>query len=83
VDCATPTALRIGGLRVVIHPNDHRPPPVHVLAAGTEAIFHLGCPDGPPTLRGSYGFTTAELDRIASILAAEVSALCSVWERIH
>jgi hypothetical protein len=78
-----PTALRIGGLRVVIYPNDHRPPHVHVRGAGTEAVFVLNCPVGPPTLRNSFGLTTAELNRIALVLAAELTALCSEWERIH
>lgn len=80
-----PTALRIGGLRVVIYPNDHRPPHVHVqgAGAGAEVVFVLNCPAGPPTLRGSFGFTTAELNRIASALAANLAALCGEWERIH
>jgi len=71
------------GLRVVIYPNDHRPPHVHVLGAGTEAVFNLQCPAGPPTLRGSFGFATAELNRIASALADNLTALCAEWERIH
>jgi hypothetical protein len=78
-----PTALRIDGLRVVIYPNDHRPPHVHVLGAGTEAVFILNCPAGPPTLRGSFGFATPELNRIASALAVNLTALCAEWERIH
>jgi len=78
-----PTALRIDGLRVVIYPNDHRPPHVHVRGAGTEAVFILNCPVGPPTLRGSFGFTTAELNRIASSLADNLASLCAEWERIH
>jgi hypothetical protein len=78
-----PTVMRIGGLRVVVYLNDHRPPHVHVRGAGTEAVFILNCAGGPPALRGSHGFTTAELNRIASILAGNVSALCGAWERIH
>lgn len=78
-----PTVLRIGGLRVVIYPNDHRPPHVHVIGTESEAVFILDCPAGPPTLRGSYGFTTAALNRIASALAAALPALCGEWERIH
>lgn len=46
-----PTVLRLGALRVVIYPNDHRPAHVHVLGAGGEAVFVLNCPDGPPELR--------------------------------
>jgi hypothetical protein len=78
-----PTVLRIGGRRVVIYTNDHRPAHVHVFGAGTQAIFWLACPDGPPSLRGSYGLTTAELNRIADALAAELAALCGAWEQIH
>ena len=78
-----PTVLRIGGLRVVVYPNDHRPPHVHVIGAGTEAIFVLNCPDGPPSLRGSYGFSTAELNRIVEALASALAALCAQWEAIH
>ena len=78
-----PTVLRIGRLRVVIYTNDHRPAHVHVLGAGTQAIFWLACPDGPPSLRGSYGLTTAELNRIADALAVELAALCGAWEQIH
>ncbi|MGD0634320.1 MAG: DUF4160 domain-containing protein [Beijerinckiaceae bacterium] len=78
-----PTVLRIGGLRAVIYPNDHRPPHIHVLGAGTEAVFILNCPLGPPALRGSFGFTTAELNRIAAALAVELTILCAEWERVH
>ena len=78
-----PTVLRIGGLRVVIYPGDHRPSHVHVLGAGTEAIFILHCPDGPPALRGSHGFITTDLNRIVSALAAHLAALCGEWERIY
>jgi hypothetical protein len=41
-----PTVLRIGGLRVAIYPNDHRPAHVHVVGDG-EAVFLLNRPDGP------------------------------------
>ncbi len=78
-----PTVLRIGGLRVVVFPNDHRPPHVHVWGTGNEAVFVLHCPHGPPTLRGSQGFTTAELNRIAVALEAALATLCGEWEKIH
>lgn len=46
-----PTVLLMFGLRAVIYPNDHRPAHVHVQGNGSEAIFNLGCPDGPVELR--------------------------------
>jgi hypothetical protein len=55
-----PTVLRIGGLRVVIWPNDHRPADVHVKGSGGAAVFNLNCPGGPSALRESYGFMLAD-----------------------
>ena len=78
-----PTVLRIGGLRVVIWPNDHRPAHVHVKGADGEAVFNLHCPGGPPALRESYGFRLADLNRIADALAAVITALCAEWRTIH
>lgn len=78
-----PTILRIGRLRVMVYPNDHRPAHVHAIGAGQEAIFVLGCPHGPVALRGSFGFTTSELNRISAKLDGERKALCAAWRRIH
>lgn len=78
-----PTILRIGGLRVVIWPNDHRPAHVHVIGSDGEAVFNLRCPGGPPELRESYGFRLAELNRMEDALAAELATLCVEWRTIH
>jgi hypothetical protein len=78
-----PTVMRIDGLRVAIYTNDHRPPHVHVLGPGKEAVFLLDAPTGRPTLRGSLGFTTVELNRIAVRLADKLALLSSEWERLH
>ena len=78
-----PTVLRIGGLRVVIWPNDHRPAHVHVKGAAGEAVFNLHCPGGPPVLRESYGFRLADLNRIEDVLAAAIIALCAEWRTIY
>jgi hypothetical protein len=45
-----PTVLGLHELRVVIYPNDHRPAHVHVIGSDHEAVFRLGCPDGPVKL---------------------------------
>jgi hypothetical protein len=78
-----PTLLRIGSVRVVIWPNDHRPAHVRVQGADGEAVFNLNCPGGPPVLRGSYGFRLAGLNRIKDALAAAITALCAEWRTIH
>jgi len=78
-----PTILRLGGLRVVIYPNDHLPEHVHVLGPNCEAVFELHCPEGPVTLRESYGFTTKQLRRLMEQLNTVLLDLCSAWESIH
>jgi len=78
-----PTVLRLGGLNVVIYPNDHRPAHVHVRGAAGEAVFILHCPDGPPALRESFGFNTRELSRIVSGLAGALATLCAEWRKFH
>lgn len=78
-----PTVLRLNGLRVVIYPDDHRPAHVHVIGADGEAVFILNCPDGPPELRGSYGFNSKEVGRIQSDLVSHIFVLCQKWSEIH
>jgi hypothetical protein len=78
-----PTVARIGGLRVVVYPNDHRPAHVHVLGAGREAVFVLNCPQGPPTIRGYTGFSGTELRGILAELTGLLATLCKEWSNVH
>jgi len=78
-----PTVLRLGALRVVIYPNDHRPAHVHVIGEGCEAVFDLHCPQGPPELRENYGFSRSRVRRLMEDLANDLAALCRQWRRIH
>jgi hypothetical protein len=78
-----PTVLRIGALRVAIYPNDHRPAHVHVIGRGHEAVFTLNGPAGTVAIRENYGFSARDLARIQDVLAENISALASAWERIH
>ena len=78
-----PTVARIGALRVVVYPNDHRPAHVHVMGGGCEAVFNLNCPSGPPELREHFGFSIAQVNRIKTALAGDLRHLCAEWSRIH
>jgi hypothetical protein len=78
-----PTVLRIDGLRVAIYSNDHRPPHVHVIGAGGEAVFLLNCPTGPASLRESYGLSGRELGQVSASLLPNIPDLCSRWGDIH
>jgi hypothetical protein len=78
-----PTIVRIGHLRVVIYPNDHRPAHVHVVAPERLAIYYLNCPSGPVSLRGTDGFSAREINRIAEVLNKHIVELCTAWKEIH
>jgi uncharacterized protein DUF4160 len=78
-----PTVMRLGGLRVVVYPNDHRPAHVHVIGRGYEAVFNLNCPAGPVELRENYGFPSRKLSQILGGLTAILDDLCQGWEHIH
>jgi hypothetical protein len=77
------TVDRVGGLRVVIYPNDHRPAHVHVISKDCEAFFKLNCPEGPPKLRENYNFPASELSKIKAALEERITHLCAEWSRIH
>ena len=78
-----PTILRIGNLRVVIYPNDHRPAHVHVIGPEHEALFYLNCEEGPVNLRENFGFSKRELTHIAAVLNEHLAELCAAWKELH
>ena len=78
-----PTVHRFHGLRVVIHPKGHRPPHVHVMGKGCEAVFRLNDPRGPPELRENYGFSARELTMIVGEISAHLQHLQTQWSAIH
>ena len=78
-----PTVHRFHGLRVVIYANDHRPPHVHVMGRGCEAVFKLNGPQGPPALRENYGFAVRDLAMIAAEIGAHLQHLQTQWSTIH
>lgn len=78
-----PTALRLGALRVVVYPNDHRPAHVHVIGQGHEAVFVLNQPAGGATVRENFGFTRSDLASIERKLVAHLEILLTEWEKLH
>jgi hypothetical protein len=78
-----PTVLRLGVLRVVVYPNDHRPPHVHVVGQGHEAVFELNRLARTVALRENYGFPQRDLAAIEGKLLQNLAALLSAWERLH
>jgi hypothetical protein len=43
----------------------------------------LNCPDGPVTLIDQSGFRLAEISAIGEMVAANMTAICEQWRRIH
>lgn len=43
----------------------------------------LNCPDGPPELRESYGFTRGAVTRIESDFVRHLPELCRRWREVH
>jgi hypothetical protein len=78
-----PTVLWLGALRVVAYPNDHRPPHVHVIGQGHEAVFELNRPVGGVTLRENYGFPRRDLATLTRLLGQNFAELLRAWERFH
>jgi hypothetical protein len=78
-----PTIARLGAVRVVVYPNDHRPAHVHLIGADSEAIFNLNCPDGPPELRENFGFSFAALRKLKIEMTGMLADLCTEWGLIH
>lgn len=79
-----PTVLpHVNGWRVVIFPNDHRPPHVHVIGAEQHARFELLCDLGRVELLSNIGFQRSHLKTIEAYLEVHLEHLCGEWGRIH
>lgn len=78
-----PTLLIINGWRVVIYPNDHRPPHVHVVGPTEHARFELLCDLGLVRLLSNINFSLSQLRLIESRLLSNIARLCHQWGQIH
>lgn len=75
----SPTMLRTRNLRVVIYPNDHDPPHVHVIAPDAEAKFELS--DFECVF--SRGFSMKALKQIRDYLLENKELLVETWCDYH
>jgi hypothetical protein len=74
-----PTVHREDGFRVVIWPNDHRPPHVHAFTAAGEAVVELDA----IRVREYAGMKLGEVVRAVRIVEAHRKKLILAWEEIH
>ncbi len=71
------------GWRVVIWPNDHAPPHVHVLGPCVLARFDLLCDLALVRYKSSEGFSLKQLKLVEAYLLKHVVTLCVAWGAIH
>jgi hypothetical protein len=70
-----PTVVRTRNLRIVIYPQDHNPPHVHVLGPGAEAKFNLKDFE----CLYSRGFSMKALSEVRDFLRTKEDLLWEVW----
>ena len=68
---------------MVIYPNDHLPPHVHVIGAEEHARFELLCDLGQVRLLSNIRFGLGQLKLIEAYLLNHLAHLCREWGRIH
>lgn len=75
----SPTLLRLGKIRVVIHTKDHRPAHIHLIAPEAEAKIAIA---GWKVL-SNKGFTSSGLRRAVEFLKENEKILMEAWNEIH
>jgi hypothetical protein len=78
-----PTVLRADGLRIVIWPNDHAPPHVHVFSAEAQATIELGDAGQHPRLRENLRMKPAVLAKALQVVFEHHAILMQSWREIH
>jgi len=78
-----PTVLRIRGLRIVIYPNDHLPPHVHVIGAEGEARISIGTASHRPALLVNWGLGRGAIAMALTAIDENRQELQTRWDEIH
>jgi hypothetical protein len=78
-----PTVLRFRGLLLVIYPNDHWPPHVHVIGAGREDKIALGLAGQRPSLVSNEGLSRRGLTTALVEVDRNRDLLIRRWREIH
>ena len=72
--------LRVEGLRVVVHGNDHVPAQVHVLGDGEAKVSLMSAGMRPSWSRLR---TRAEIRRAMRVMSGQQAFLPRRWEQLH
>ena len=76
-----PTIVRQDGFRVVIFPDDHSPPHVHVFKGGAEVRIELA--DKPIVLSVEGKIGNKDLVKALNLVIANQCELLEKWREIH
>ena len=76
-----PTVLRLGSLRVVIYPNDHEPPHVHLVGPDCHARIRLGTDKRKPSILSNDGVPARLLGRALMAIDLENTLLRKAWRQ--
>ena len=71
-----PVVLRFGRFKFVIHPQDHPPAHVHVLAESAEAKFDIKS----GKCIAVYGFSARTINQPSKVVLENTDLLTTAWE---
>lgn len=75
-----PTIVKANGYRVVIYPNDHAPPHVHVHHADGMARVSI---EAEPRLLSVHGLSAIQARRIRALVIEHQDAARAAWRALH
>ncbi len=76
-----PTILRHAGLRVIIWPDDHAPPHVHVFSA--DGTVKIALTNAGPRLLRVTGMNRKDTAKALELVFEHETTLLASWEKIH
>ena len=75
-----PTIITANGYRIVIYPNDHAPPHVHVHHADGMARVSI---EPVPRLLSVHGLSAIQARRARALVIEHREAALAVWRSLH
>lgn len=78
-----PTIININGYRVIIWPDDHAPPHVHIFKGDGEMKISIGNNGELPRLITIHHLSKQEVRQAFEIVAENQNVLLTAWEKIH
>ena len=77
-----PTIINKDGFRVIIYPDDHLPPHVHVIKNDEEVKIYLGNNDIPPSIIEVW-MNKKSTKKAMQIVMENQEILLKAWDDIH